>query len=221
MPRCMPGMLTNGFPWSQWRGKGCRHSWRMRNPNFAYLARGPWFHTSTTRKCQLWANCIMNWSRVLKVWTPNLRDAFPNGQHAKHSITTYQRKRTGRMCKSLPTLVHIPFPVTNGVHCWQRDSIHPPQIQASVGVSLCFRFFGDLAISYIYSHVIPCDPEIPYFFCTEDANRLHRIAVILMVKNINLIWINCKHMHSKPVTRTYFYTLRHHFVDTSAHLNTF
>ena len=30
---CMPGSLTSGFLWSQWRGKCSRHS-RMRNPQF-------------------------------------------------------------------------------------------------------------------------------------------------------------------------------------------
>ena len=29
---CMPGSLTSGFLWSQWRGKRSRHSRRMRNP---------------------------------------------------------------------------------------------------------------------------------------------------------------------------------------------
>ena len=31
---CMPGSLTNGFPWSQWRRKHSRHSQRMRNAQF-------------------------------------------------------------------------------------------------------------------------------------------------------------------------------------------
>ena len=29
---CMPGSLTSGFRWSQWRGKRSRHSRYMRNP---------------------------------------------------------------------------------------------------------------------------------------------------------------------------------------------
>ena len=29
---CMPGSLTSGFPWSQWRGKRSRHSRCMHNP---------------------------------------------------------------------------------------------------------------------------------------------------------------------------------------------
>ena len=31
-PWCMPGSLTSGFQWSQWRGKRFRHSWGMRKP---------------------------------------------------------------------------------------------------------------------------------------------------------------------------------------------
>ena len=32
VPWCMPGPLTIGFLWNQWRGKRSRHSRRMRNP---------------------------------------------------------------------------------------------------------------------------------------------------------------------------------------------
>ena len=38
---CMPGSLTSGFLWSQWRGTRSRHSRCMRNPPFTYLVRGP------------------------------------------------------------------------------------------------------------------------------------------------------------------------------------
>ena len=34
VPWCMPGSLTSGFIWSQWRGNRFRHSRRMRNPQF-------------------------------------------------------------------------------------------------------------------------------------------------------------------------------------------
>ena len=34
VPWCMPGSLTNGFLWGQWRGNRSRHSRRMRNPQF-------------------------------------------------------------------------------------------------------------------------------------------------------------------------------------------
>ena len=34
VPWCMPGWITSGFLWSRWRGKGSRHSQRMRNPQF-------------------------------------------------------------------------------------------------------------------------------------------------------------------------------------------
>ena len=37
LPWCMPGSLTSGFLWSQWRGKCSRHSRRMGNP---YQVRG-------------------------------------------------------------------------------------------------------------------------------------------------------------------------------------
>ena len=42
VPWCIPGSLTSGFLWSLWRGKRSRHSRCMRNPNFSYLARGPY-----------------------------------------------------------------------------------------------------------------------------------------------------------------------------------
>ena len=41
VPWCRSGSLTSGFLWSRWRGKRSRHSRRMRNPQFAYLVRGP------------------------------------------------------------------------------------------------------------------------------------------------------------------------------------
>ena len=34
VPWCMPGSLTSSFIWSRWRGKRCRHSRRMRSPQF-------------------------------------------------------------------------------------------------------------------------------------------------------------------------------------------
>ena len=36
---CIPGSLTSGFLWSQWRWKRSRHSRSMRNPQFMYLVR--------------------------------------------------------------------------------------------------------------------------------------------------------------------------------------
>ena len=37
----MPGSLTSGCFWSQWRGKQSRHSWRMRNPRFYVTGKRP------------------------------------------------------------------------------------------------------------------------------------------------------------------------------------
>ena len=42
-PRCIPGSLTSGFLWSRCWGYHSQHSWRMRNPQFTYLVRGPWY----------------------------------------------------------------------------------------------------------------------------------------------------------------------------------
>ena len=44
--RCMPGSLTSGFLWSQWRGKHSRHSRCMRNPQFYVSGKRPmlWYH---------------------------------------------------------------------------------------------------------------------------------------------------------------------------------
>ena len=39
--RCLSGSLTSGFLWSRRRGKRSRNFRRMRNPQFAYLVRGP------------------------------------------------------------------------------------------------------------------------------------------------------------------------------------
>ena len=41
VPWCMPGSLTSGFLWSQWRGKRSRHSRRMRNPQFCVSGKRP------------------------------------------------------------------------------------------------------------------------------------------------------------------------------------
>ena len=41
VPWCLPGSLTGGFFWSQWRGKRSRHSRRMRNPQLYESGRRP------------------------------------------------------------------------------------------------------------------------------------------------------------------------------------
>ena len=38
---CMPGSLTSGFLWSQWRRKGSQHSRRMRNPQYDVFGKMP------------------------------------------------------------------------------------------------------------------------------------------------------------------------------------
>ena len=48
VPPCMPGSLTSGFLWSQWRGKRSRHSRRMRNPQFYVSCKRP-MKSLTTR----------------------------------------------------------------------------------------------------------------------------------------------------------------------------
>ena len=49
VPWCMPGSLTNGFLWSQWRGKRSRHSGRMRNPQFYVSGKRPMVRYCTHR----------------------------------------------------------------------------------------------------------------------------------------------------------------------------
>ena len=41
VPWCMPGSLTSGFLWSQWREKHSRHSRRMRNSQFYVSGKRP------------------------------------------------------------------------------------------------------------------------------------------------------------------------------------
>ena len=41
VPWCMPGSLTSGFLWSQWRGKRSRHSRSMRNLQFCVSGMRP------------------------------------------------------------------------------------------------------------------------------------------------------------------------------------
>ena len=44
VPWCMPGSLTSGFLWSQWREKRSQHSRRMRNPQFYVSGKRPMAH---------------------------------------------------------------------------------------------------------------------------------------------------------------------------------
>ena len=44
-PWCMPGLLTSGFLWSRWRGKGSRHCRRMRNQQFYVSGKRPMAYT--------------------------------------------------------------------------------------------------------------------------------------------------------------------------------
>ena len=41
VPWCMPGSLTGGLFWNQWRGKCSRHSRRMRNPLLCVSGKRP------------------------------------------------------------------------------------------------------------------------------------------------------------------------------------
>ena len=41
VPWCMPGSLTSGFLWSQWRGKRSWHSRHMHNPQFYISGKRP------------------------------------------------------------------------------------------------------------------------------------------------------------------------------------
>ena len=64
VPWCMPGSLTSGFLWSQWRGIRSRYSRRKRNLQFAYLARGPlwWISVFTGAQDELKAmRCKLAW----------------------------------------------------------------------------------------------------------------------------------------------------------------
>ena len=44
VPWCMPGSLISGSLWSRWRGKGSRHSRRMRNTQFCVSGKRPMIH---------------------------------------------------------------------------------------------------------------------------------------------------------------------------------
>ena len=62
---CMPGSLTTGFLWSRWRGKCCRHSWRMRNPQFYVSGKRPMWddtHDNDRTYCELVNACSPNFS---------------------------------------------------------------------------------------------------------------------------------------------------------------
>ena len=45
VPWGMPGLLTSGFLWNQWRGKHYRHSRRMLNPQFYVSGKRPMIMT--------------------------------------------------------------------------------------------------------------------------------------------------------------------------------
>ena len=47
VPWCMLASLNNSFLWNRWRGKRCRHSQRMRNPQFYVSGKRP-------IECDLW-----------------------------------------------------------------------------------------------------------------------------------------------------------------------
>ena len=58
VPWCMPGSLTSGFLWSQWRWKQSRHSRRMRNPQFYVSGKRPmgqtWGHVPCFSGIPIW-----------------------------------------------------------------------------------------------------------------------------------------------------------------------
>ena len=60
VPWCMPGSLTSGFLWSQWREKGSRHSRRMRNPRFCVSGKRPMCEVSVLSEGDTITNLINN-----------------------------------------------------------------------------------------------------------------------------------------------------------------
>ena len=62
VPRCMPGSLTSGFLWSQWRGNVPDIPGACATRHFTYLVRGPWQRVQTT-VCGIWWIQISSYKR--------------------------------------------------------------------------------------------------------------------------------------------------------------
>ena len=71
VPCCIPGSLTSGFHWSQWRGKSSRYSQRMRNPQFFVYGNRPKVQTSNI----YWTNNMKKYWFLDEhdVWKPSLK----------------------------------------------------------------------------------------------------------------------------------------------------
>ena len=63
VPWCMPGSLTSGFLWSQWRGKRSQYSRRMRNTQFYVSGKRPMpRHHRCHVMCKNWKIWLLwNW----------------------------------------------------------------------------------------------------------------------------------------------------------------
>ena len=68
VPWCMLRSLTSGFLWSRWRGKRCRYSRRMRNPQFYLSGKRPIKHAL--------GFVILGFAVVIHSWTKVYRICF-------------------------------------------------------------------------------------------------------------------------------------------------
>ena len=78
VPWCMPGSLTSGFLWSQWREKNVSGIFgACANRKFTYLARYPWY---AAKSCQY----PCEWALLLKGIC--ISNSTPQGKHNSQLI---------------------------------------------------------------------------------------------------------------------------------------
>ena len=63
VPWCMPGSLSSGFPWGQWRGKRSRHLRCMRNPQFYVSGKRP-----MALRCLIVPGILSSLSKAIAYW---------------------------------------------------------------------------------------------------------------------------------------------------------
>ena len=78
VPWCMPESLTSGFLWSQWQGKGSRHSRCMRNPQFYVSGKRPitWNNDDRNKWPQRFGSVAEVNNQVMKKCQPRVNPRY-------------------------------------------------------------------------------------------------------------------------------------------------
>ena len=120
---CLPGSLTNGFPWSRRRGKRSPHSRRMRNPKLYVSGKRPiiadligsHFHVSQHRRQQTSGEGTLVAMEVLvyKVLVTGILGVFLSHLLLEDGSATFERMLWNKFISTSSEITLTGIPLTN------------------------------------------------------------------------------------------------------------